>query len=84
MEEETKNDTQEQILALKKEIQSLKDEFYRNNFSGTQDFNKASSFSTSLRVPTYATVPSLCQVGEVIAVEGVLKICSSANTWTNV
>ena len=72
------------INNLKMEIEALKQEFYRNNFSSRQDFSKYSDFKTMLKVPSYASAPSTCQVGEVIEVSGKLKICSATNTWTTV
>ena len=74
--------TEEQIIALKKELESLKSEIYRNNFSGHQDFSKFSNFTTRLKVPHYDSIPPVCEVGEVIELGGALYICSSANTFT--
>lgn len=78
------NDTQIQIDTLRRELQALTAKVNLNNFSASQDFNKSSSFSTSLKVPVYTVNPSVCQVGEIISVAGVLRICSTVNTWTNV
>ena len=71
-----------EIEQLKKDLQALTDEVYRNNFSASQDFNKYSRFNTRLKVPHYASAPATCDVGEVIEVGGKLRICSAANTWT--
>lgn len=76
------DNTQEQINKLNIELQNLKNEFYLNNFSGHQDFNKFSNFTTHLKVPHYSVNPTVCEVGEIIEVGGKLKICSSSNTWT--
>ena len=73
---------QEQITVLRADLGALSNEFYRNNFSSRQDFNKASSFTTTLKIPHYDTVPIVGEVGEIIEVDGVLLICSSANTFT--
>lgn len=73
---------QDQINKLSKELSDLKDSFYKNNFTSHQDFVKSSNFKTTLKVPHYASDPSVCEVGEIIEVGGKLKICSSANTFT--
>jgi len=73
---------EEQIISLKNDLQSLQQEFYKNNFKGRQDFNKYSNFTTTLKVPSYASVPPTCEVGEVIENSGKLLICSAADTWT--
>ena len=75
-------DTQKQIDKLTKDLNDLISEFYANNFSSSQDFNKYSRFNTRLKVPHYATLPTTCEVGEIAEQGGELNICSSANTWT--
>ena len=75
---------QKKFNELEKAFNSLKDEFYRNNFSSSQDFQKYSRFNTRLKVPTLAASPSTCEVGElhVLTTNGKLYVCSAANTWT--
>ena len=75
-------DTQEQINMLKQEIETLRQEVFRNNFSSHQDFNKFSNFTTRLKVPHYDSIPPVGEVGEIIEAGGALYICSSANTFT--
>ena len=74
-------ETQKQINALRKQIEQISTEVFKNNFSTHQDFNKASSFNTKLKVPSYSSVPDVCEVGEIIENSGKLLICSTANTW---
>jgi hypothetical protein len=78
------NDSQKEIEQLKKQVEALSTEFYRNNFSSSQDFQKYSRFNTQLKLPTYASSPSTCEIGEVYvnSGNGKLYVCSSANTWT--
>lgn len=78
------NDTQKQIDQLRKDLQALNDEFYANNFSALQDFNKYSRFKSRLRVPIYSTAPTKADIGELYAnsTNGKLYVCTSANTWT--
>ena len=78
------NDSENRINQLEKELKELKDTFYTNNFSSSQDFNKYSRFNTRIRFPKYAVAPATCEVGEayVLTTNGKLYICSSANTWT--
>lgn len=75
-------DYQTQIDVLRADLYALNNEFYLNNFSSHQDFNKTSNFTTRLKIPHYDTVPIVGEVGEIIEVGGVLLICSSANTFT--
>lgn len=77
-------DNKSQIEALKQQVESLQAEFYKNNFSGSQDFNKKSRFNTALVVPRYGTAPAKCEQGELYVNTGTGKVyvCSSANTWS--
>lgn len=76
------NDLQAQITQLTKDLKALTEEVYRNNFSATQDFNKASNFTSKLKVPHYDSIPPVGQTGEVIEVNGKLYICSATNVYT--
>lgn len=75
-------DYQTQIDRLTADLKALNDEVYRNNFTATQDFNKASTFTTKLKIPHYEMVPAQGNVGEIIEVDGKLYICSEINVWT--
>ena len=74
-------ETQKQINTLRKQIEQISTEVFKNNFSSRQDFNKASSFNTKLKVPSYTSVPATCEVSEIIENNGKLLICSTANNW---
>lgn len=75
--------TQAQIDMLKQQMESLQAEFYKNNFTGSQDFNKWSRFNSRLKLPTYATAPSICEQGELyVNTNGKLYVCSATNTWS--
>lgn len=78
------SNTQQQLDQLKQQFESLQGEFYKNNFSGSQDFNKKVRMNTALRVPVYATAPAKCEVGELYVNSGTgkLYVCSAANTWS--
>jgi len=73
---------QMQIDQLRKDLEALNNEYYKNNFSAVQDFNKKSNFTTRLRVPSYVTAPTTAEVGEIIEVGGKLYICSTANIFS--
>ena len=75
---------QRQLDQLKQSIEALQAEYYTNNFTASQDFNKYSRFNTRLKVPTLAATPSTCEVGELCVVSGTgkLYVCSAANTWS--
>ena len=72
----------EQIAILRQDLEALKSEIYRNNFSSSQDFNKFSRFTTRLKIPHYDAVPPVCESGEIIEVGGTLMVCSSSNVYT--
>lgn len=76
------NDLQKMIDDLKKDQDALRDEYYRNNFTANQTFNKYSNFTSRLKVPHYDSLPATCEVGEIVESAGKLRICSAANTWT--
>jgi hypothetical protein len=75
---------QKTVDTLKKDLKALTDEFYKNNFSAHQDFNKKSSFNTTLNIPKYASLPATCEQNDIIGVGGIAYICSSQNVWTKI
>lgn len=78
------NDNQKKIDELRKDLEDLIAEVYRNNFTSSKDENKYIRFKTRVRVPTYASSPATCEVGElyVNTGNGKLYVCSAANTWS--
>lgn len=74
--------TEEKLQILQDQVNALSQEVYKNNFSGHQDFNKSSNFTTKLKIPHYDLPPVVGEVGEIIEVGGVLYICSSQNSFT--
>lgn len=75
-------DEHEQTIArLQSIVDALSGEFYKNNFPSSQDFQKYSRFNTRLKIPHADSVPSKCNVGELIESSGKLYICSAVNTW---
>ncbi len=81
-------DTQKEIAELKKNLQALNDEVYRNNFNASQDFQKYSRFNTRFKVPVVSTNPTIGDVGDIVCVGTTLKICTVASltapTWVTV
>jgi len=77
----SEEELQKRINKLQKDIEAISTEVFKNNFSTHQDFNKASSFNTKLKIPSYASVPATCEVGEIIENSGKLLICSATDTW---
>lgn len=78
----TLSDALKAIKVLQEDLRALNAEYYLNNFSANQSFNKYSNFTTRLKVPSYSTLPATCEVGEIVESAGKLRICSSANTWS--
>lgn len=76
------NEQQNRIAELEKKLQALNDEFYRNNFSANQDFNKMSRFNSRLKIPVVTALPATCEIGELCSYTAKLYHCSAANTWT--
>lgn len=83
------NDMQQQIDDHESTIAKLQDaltglhtEFYKNNFSSSQDFQKYSRFNTRLKIPHYDVLPSTSHVGELAESGGKLYVCSAVNTWS--
>lgn len=73
---------EQRVRELENSLSALSDEVYKNNFSAFQEFNKRSSFTGGLRIPSAQSLPLTCEQGEVIEVGGKLYICSSTNVWS--
>ncbi len=75
-----------EIQRLRQDLDTLSQAFYQNNFSAVQDFKKYSRFNTRLKVPHYASDPTVGDIGDIVEVGGKLKICTVASltspTWT--
>jgi len=65
------------VVKLQAQVNDLAGNFYKNNFTSSQTFNKDCVFNSRLRVPVYSTAPTVAEVGDLIAVAGELFICSS-------
>jgi hypothetical protein len=76
-------DLEKEIDALNKSLSDLTQEYYRNNFTSNQDFNKFSRFNSRLRVPRVSALSATCEVGEVCSFGTKLYHCSASNTWTS-
>lgn len=37
-----------------------------------------------LKIPVFASNPAVCEIGEIALIGGVMKYCSSSNTWSNI
>jgi hypothetical protein len=77
-------DLQSQINDLRKQFEALQGEFWKNNFSTHQDFQKYSDFKSRLKVPVFTALPSTCEVGEIGVYSGIAYVCSASNTWTKI
>lgn len=77
-------DNQSQLNMLRQELESLKAEFYKNNFMGGQDFNKFVRLNDRVKLPTLTSAPATCEIGEVYVngTTGKAYVCSAANTWS--
>ena len=71
-----------EIEQLKRDLQDLIDEVYRNNFTSHTDFNKYCNFTNRLKVPVVTSLPSNCEIGELVVYNAKLYFGSALNTWT--
>lgn len=78
------DDHEETISGLKNDLANLSNEFYKNNFHSSQDFQKYSRFNTRLKIPNNASLPATCHVSEICVSGGIVYVCSAANTWTKI
>ncbi len=76
------NDLQQQINQLKQQLESLQGDYFKGNFSSSQDINKYTRFNSRLRVPRVTALSATCEVGEVCSFGTKLYHCSVVNTWT--
>lgn len=67
------------IFKMSEELSSLDSQFYKNNFSSSQTFNKDSVFSSRLKVPVFDSAPTVAEVGDIMAIGGILYICTTAS-----
>lgn len=77
---QTIQNLQDQVTKLKGDLDNLSQAFYKNNFSSSQTFTKDIICQTRLKVPHYTSAPTICEVGDLIEIAGVLYICTVANT----
>jgi len=75
-------DLQEQVAKIQSDLGDLKGQFYKNNFTSFQNFNKDVVFNGRLRVPVFSSAPSVAEIGDLIAVSGTLYICTSSSPVT--
>lgn len=84
-------DQTQQIAQLQSQLNDLQSAYYKNNFSSHQDFNKASTFNTSLKVPVFTSLPT-CEVGQICVyqhdygtgVRNNLMVAIGTNSWVTV
>ncbi len=69
---------EEQVKRLESSVNDVTGAFYKNNFTSSQSFNKDCVFNTRLRVPVYSAAPTVGEIGDLIAVSGVLYVCTNA------
>lgn len=56
---------------------------YLSNFGTHVFINGLLELGTSFKLPNKTADPAKCQVGELVVVDGVLKVCSAVDTWTS-
>ena len=67
------------IFKMNEELNSLSSQFYKNNFSASQVFNKDSTFTSRMRAPVFDSAPSVAEIGDLMVVGGILYICTTAS-----
>ncbi len=63
---------------LRSEFEQVKAAALKNDFSSAKVFSKACIFNDRLKVPHFASAPSVAEVGDIIEVGGKLYICTTA------
>lgn len=66
------------VTKLRADLDSLNSNFYKNNFSSSQSFNKDVAFNGRLKVPSYSSAPAVGEIGDIIEIGGTLYICTTA------
>lgn len=68
------------MVALQKQVSDLSASFYKNNFTSTQTFNKASVFIDRLKIPVFASAPTVAEIGDIFSsTTGKFYICTTAS-----
>jgi hypothetical protein len=71
-----------ELQKLKKEVEQLRQQMNRENFSNLQVFSKDVQFEKKIKVFNKSANLAKCETGELSVVGGKLYICSAADTWT--
>lgn len=76
---------QEQLEKTKRDLDSISQQFYKNNFTSHQDFTKSCNFSDKIKLPVFTTLPT-CEAGQVCVYSTAgtykLMVATATNTWT--
>lgn len=69
------------LIKMQAEIADLSGQFYKNNLSSTQVFNKDCVFNSRMRAPVFSTAPTVAEIGDVFSsAAGILYVCTTAST----
>jgi hypothetical protein len=71
-----------QLIKLQSAFSDLSGQFYKNNFSSNQVFTKDCVFQGRLKVPVLSGVPNVAEIGDIMAISGVLYICTATSPIT--
>jgi hypothetical protein len=84
MQDKKIKELEEMVVRLQNQINDLAGNFYRNNFTSSQTFNKACIFADRLKVPSFDSAPSVAEVNDIMGINGELYICTAINpvAWT--
>lgn len=70
-----------QLVKMRGEIADLTGQFYKNNLSNTQVFNKDCVFNGRMKPPVFSTTPTVAEIGDLFSTTaGNLYICTTAST----
>lgn len=72
----------DQIQKLQNQLNDLSGQYFRNNFTSSQTFNKDVSFTNRLRVPVFNSAPTVGEIGDIVCVGTGLYICTSTSPLT--
>lgn len=71
---------QARVVKLESDFNNFSQQFYKNNFSSSQVFNKDCVFTGRLQAPVHSSAPSVAEVGDISCISSQLFMCTTSGT----